>query len=772
MARKRLNKKVVAALGVAGFLGMIIVSVLMLGQLQQRDPQHFVELAQQAQEQESWKQSAMFYAKAFERSNDPIYLVRRGEVLLSDGEIGAAVDSWRQALVSQPDLIEAHVQRVSLIVDFARLDGRINDWLLVQEVAAAFLEVDAEMTGIEEALAHNAHGLALVHLASQDESNLDKGVAELQTAVQLAPEVTQYVLDLAGQYRRQGLLDEGKRLYEELIARHTEAGAESSKARLAYARNMVGSMGGAYQEAEEHFLKSIEFAEQEPKALLDAQLGYAAFLMQQWARALGEQVEQRSSLLPHDPPAKMIVALPATALFEKAEAIMRECSEGNPDAFEPFVQLAILYGAARRYGDVVEVCESRLARGLLRKGLEQRTNQLSAFTLNILASRACVALGVAAEDPESGDWLTRAATYVMDARGEFPSHPRALSQAGRVKLARGQDRAALSDFRGADEAYASYGVIDWENRIILTRLHLKLSEPGAALSVLEEVIARARTSRPRDAALWTLYAQVLFRNNELDRSLVASEQVLAFDPGNEDALRLKSAVYERQGKLTRAVDVFDDLPGSESVQALLEASEFFSDGATQRGLEVLRAALEKEPDNVRLVRTTVRELLNLDRAKEARQIVARALTLEPDDAGLRGLWLLTSEELTSDERQQKLLAIIEEEPDPYKRSLELIGFHEPEGDLARLLPLVEIALGHLVARNTPLARKATLAQHRILLKFQMRAAAELGDNETLEKARDDAAKHNVDGAGGKSLLGLYHDLRDETVKDAERSCHN
>ncbi len=745
MAKKRLNRNVVAALGLCGSLAMIILSVMMIQHLQRRDPQHFVKKAREAEEKELWTQAAMFYTKAFERSDDPGYLVLRGEMMLNEGDIGAAVDSWRQALVGQPDLIEAYVKWVSLVVDFSRLDGQINDWLAVQEVAEAFLAVGAPMTGADEALARNAHGLALVHLTPLDERNADKGEAELQAAVQLAPEVTQYVLDLAAQYRRQGRLDEEQGLYEELISRHSEPGAEASKARLAYARHMASSLRGAYQEAEQYFQESIDFAEGEPEVLLDAKLGYAVFLMRQWGRARGEEDEPAS----------------ATALFEKAEAIMRECSEANPDAFEPFVQLAVLYGSARRRADVVEVCESRLARGFLRKGLEQRRNRLSAFALNILASRACVALGVTTEDPESDEWLTKAEMYVMDARGEFPSHPRVLSQAGRVKLARGQDRAALSDFRSADEAYSSYGVIDWENKTILAQLHLKLSEPGAALSVLEKVIEKARTGGPKDAAFWTLYAQVLFRNNELDRALVASELVLAFDPGNEDAIFLKAAVYERQGKLPQAGAAYGELPGSEAGQALLEASELFSKGATQRGIEVLRAALEEEPDNARLVRAAVIKLMNLGRAEEAREIITQALALKPDDPEFRKLGLLTRQELTPAQRKEEILKIIEEEPDPYKRSLELISFHERENNETMLLPLIETALGHRVARDTPLARKSTIAQHRALLKLKLRVAARLGDNEALKDARDDAAKYNVDGAGGKSFLGLYHDFRDE-----------
>ena len=45
MARKRLNKNLVVTLTLSGFAMMVLLSVLMLTQLQKRDPKYFIALA-------------------------------------------------------------------------------------------------------------------------------------------------------------------------------------------------------------------------------------------------------------------------------------------------------------------------------------------------------------------------------------------------------------------------------------------------------------------------------------------------------------------------------------------------------------------------------------------------------------------------------------------------------------------------------------------------------------------------------------------------------
>lgn len=54
MARKQLNKTMVVGLTLCLFAFMVLLSVVMLRQLQRRDPKYFVDLAETALEHEEW----------------------------------------------------------------------------------------------------------------------------------------------------------------------------------------------------------------------------------------------------------------------------------------------------------------------------------------------------------------------------------------------------------------------------------------------------------------------------------------------------------------------------------------------------------------------------------------------------------------------------------------------------------------------------------------------------------------------------------------------
>src|SRR3990172_4758822 len=168
MARRRLNKNLVVVLALSGFAMMILLAVLMLGQLQKRDPKYFVALAERSAEQQQWQQAAMFYNEAWERSGDTGYLVEVGEMLLREGEVIKAIMCWRQALVHQPELLAAHERQLELMLQLARLYGTPQRWEQLRDAAEAMLRVVSGQTPRQKAFAHHANGLALLNLQSRD----------------------------------------------------------------------------------------------------------------------------------------------------------------------------------------------------------------------------------------------------------------------------------------------------------------------------------------------------------------------------------------------------------------------------------------------------------------------------------------------------------------------------------------------------------------------------------------------------------------------------
>ncbi len=745
MARKRLNKNVVLILTLFAFLLMIIVSALMLQRIRRRDPQYFVALARQYEDNEEWSSAVIFYKKAWDRSQDPAHLVSLGSALLNHGDLERAVASWRQALISRPSFTDAHLRNLELLLEIAELNARTARWTMVQEAAETFLASEAPRTDAQAAFAHHANGLALIGLADQDDGNAQRGEAQLNQAMVLAPDDVDYAIDLANHLLREDRRTEGEQLFADLIERYSSPGPQAAKVRLANANYLT--LKDEYDQAEQQYQQSLTLAADAPEARRDSRLGYAAFLTRQWMRGVQRGDENE-------------------AIFDQAETILKECVRTDPDAYDAYLSLTVLFRASDRHEDVIASCESRLKRGLSRQGVNAARNRLYAFQLMMQASQACVALAVDArgrdDEASRNEWLAKADDYVADARGELPSHPRIAAQSGRIKLARGLDREALEDLRSADEIYRSAGAIDWDNKLTLARVHLSFNEAGAAVSVLEEAVGAADRLPPHDAhRFWTLFAQALLANNELNRSLDITERVLAADADNADALRVKAAVLERQGRLVEAGTAFESATGNRIVAAILTAQQHALEGNLKRCVDVLQETLVDHPGDRRLVGAIVRALLRLDKREEARAIIDEALTRQPDDTSLKALAILAREDLSPKEREQAILEMINSVTDAHQRAVERTGFFLRKDDHENALPAIDEALSHMAQRDTPAARSATVGQHRALLSAKLTSAARLNNTAAMDEARDAAVRTNLDGAGGKSFLGLYHMQRQD-----------
>jgi tetratricopeptide (TPR) repeat protein len=741
MARKRLNKNLVVALTFCLFGAMLALSVVMLTQLRRRDPQYFVERAEQSAQRAEWKSAALFYRKAWERSDDATHLVAQCDVLLHSGELNLALAALGAALVNQPDFTPAHIRQLELRLEIANLYRKLEDWQRVFEGAETFLASAAKRTPAQEAMAHNAKGMALIALAGRDESNAEQGESALRRAVELAPGFVAFTIDLAEYLVRVDRSEEGKGLFVDLIERHAQPGEDAVHVRARYGGWLAKTL--QLDDAERYFKDAIARAGNQVAAVLEAKLGYGTLLALQWVRARdadepGAQVE---------------------ALFDRAEDMLRACIDLDPEGFDAYLQLVRLYGSARRHRDIVEVCELRLTRGFSREGVAGRRNQLETFNLMIQASTACTHEAVTAQkegDQETRQqWLTRAEQYLADARGEFASHPRVLSQSGQLKLARGLDREALEDLRAADEAYRSYDTIDWDSKRLLAQLHLRLNEAGAAKIVMEDVLQVARRTRRNDVSFWTLYAQVLFATNEFQRALAMTDRVLASVPDHADALRLKAAIYERQGRHGDAGRIVEAISGDKAVRAMLTAQQHVIEGDVEQTIAVLLEALEEAPGDARLVGAALRSLTDQGRWEEAQSIVTRALQSKPGDLKLRRLQILARQDLSIEKRADAILELIESEEDAFQRSLDLVGFHGRQGDFDTALKWIDEALRHLVAQDTPIARNSTPGQHRALLMAKLRLGARLDNASAMASARNESVQFNVDGAAGRSMVGLY-----------------
>lgn len=742
MARRRLNKNVVLILTLVGAMALVGISVVMLRSLQATDPARFAQMAEAAEAEENWELAVLFYIKAFERSKDPKYLVKRGNAAMEWGELRLARESWRKAVIEDPSLLEARMSELDLQFELAKLYRDLQHWLNVEESVDSLLESGIEISPERLAYVHHARGLALVNLKSQDEENPRKGMAALKKAVTLDPSNVDYAISLARQYVSINETGEAASVLDSLIAKHTQPGESASKAHLAYGEFLVTT--DRFDEAKKHFVKATELAAGDVEALQKARVNHATYISQVWSRRV--RVEGRSE--------------EANMILDEAKAILRRAIEAEPDSFEPYIQLAFIKERLlREHEETVALCEERLSREFSRKGIEAARNRFNVFMLNIWASEACVALAEDEAD-EKESWLSKAEQYLADARGEAPNHPLAYHQEGRIRLAQGRDRAALEAMRTADARYKAANRVDWELKTALASLHIRQDQPGAALELFEEVMPLAVTQRASDAIFWVLYAQALTETGEYRKAAAVLDPILLRRPNLAPALELKAAVLERMGQHKLAGEVVP----SSSTSAILRAKESLLRDDVDGALKTLREAHAAEPGDFRLTGALVAQLMRQERRDEAVEVIAQAKAANPESSRIDALGVWVDPELSEEDRDARLLAIIDEEPDEFRRMLDLVDFHQsrnhPEEALVALNRAIDLA-------QEDSADASVSSSLRSLLRLKMNIGWRLKDDKVMTSARDLAVKFDVDGAEGKTFSGLLHMLKKDWSRAAD-----
>jgi len=219
---KQLNKKLVATLTIAAMLVMAIAAGLLIKTFGGGDPTYFESKAREAAASGDHVRAASLYGKAWRqsKSRQGKYLVWAGEEYLQAGDIPNALRAWEQAILSDPNCVEAHEKKLDHALESYRETDSQKAWQLIDELAGRLLEVTdvaasrpstddparpritAEEADRLRAKGHYARGLALIALQSQRAQNKEDGIGHLKKACELAPKNADYADALASQYAR------------------------------------------------------------------------------------------------------------------------------------------------------------------------------------------------------------------------------------------------------------------------------------------------------------------------------------------------------------------------------------------------------------------------------------------------------------------------------------------------------------------------------------------------------------------------------------------
>ncbi len=164
------------------------------------------------------------------------------------------------------------------------------------------------------------------------------------------------------------------------------------------------------------------------------------------------------------------------------------------------------------------------------------------------------------------------------------------------------------------------------------------SRPEAAQPPVEEAPpavepapAPAPEAPPADAASLRRQAEAALAEGRMDRAQETSARALELEPLQPDSLLLRARVLAASGSWPQALRLMELEPVAGLADGVLLRAEILAVDAREeeQALELLRAAQARDPDDARLPEMEGRVLLAVDRQREGRERLLRALELDP-----------------------------------------------------------------------------------------------------------------------------------------------
>ena len=751
---KRLNKNLVVGLAALGFVVTTVAGVLMVYQLQKTDPAEFERRAEQYAEEADYARASAFFTRAYQASQDPVYLLRAGDMMALRARELDALKLYEQAVIADPTMVDAHDKMLDLRLEIAKVAMlRPEYWRAVQESADRLIEL--QDPNEKNAKAVYAKGRALLGLKEQDPQNEALGVSLMEEAVKLSPGTVDYAVDLADYYKGANEPEKADSIYENLLQHVGDTGKDAALARCYYARQISSKRDF------DRALELLTEAEKIAQAANDSETLALACVTE--AQAWVGKAQQVARDAAGKPEQESVRLDPHGEEFANAIKALNRAIEEDPEGFEAYMFLSTVYSRQGDAKKAIEVCDTRLAKPIAREGLEARQAQRWRYALLLQAAELYVNL--AAEEQEGSDQRTelaeKASVYIEDALGEIPNGSNAYHLRGRVKLIEGKNLEAIRQLEIAAEK--SYGT-NWRNSYYLALARMQEGQIGAARDAIEEAVKADWVS----SEVWNLFGRILLRMDQPKDAIDAVSQVLARNPRDPQALMIKAAAEEQLDQPDRALQTIDSIDVKAPMFVATKAQALAARGQIDTALELLTGALAENPESFPLVSAAVAIYKSSDEMDKAHAVLDKALAVEPESFELRFLDI-NLRNLPEDERNSELQKLIQQEPDEYLRAMRMATYYSAVNDKENELEQLGKALDLITSRATESARRAGDSALRSIMERRFVAAAELGSDERLQKIVDDATRLNVDAAEGLSYQGRLLLLRGRNAEADART---
>jgi tetratricopeptide (TPR) repeat protein len=794
MAKRRVNKNVVAFITVAGILLAVVVVAIATYNASRRDPAA-IALKAKAQESLDPRRAIALYRGAFDESKDARYLLEAARVAREMGNLNMMFGLLNAAYAQSPDdpaVLSTLLERYWEIRDFSmgqwrdvreravRLCQQQPDNLLALASLAEALEwlKDDEATRDERL----SIGGALEWLTLENASLADLADQILARAAEIDPTSAYVALVRA----RQSELRVAERLRDALQQRRPDVdqiGAQAAAERVAYLQPALAAhpddvplriacgqalvATGDWAAGRALLQAGIESQPEDPDLRFELARMCVRELRQRTQQAadaaraeLPDVTEEEAAALVQEAARS---AIDPTLVAEGLRSVHRAV-ELEPGLYNAYIiradlqrleweadgswkadprgrQKAILDSYATALSDNVGL-ES--FRAMLAKFRLERLQVISAGFENALSFHRSAA------DPETrAQALTYMRSFMGEAQTQYPEWAQTSLMEGHVAVIDGDLRLALRAFSRAEEQAERIGGRSAAQarlaREELSKLYRARGELGLALDYTVEVLESYRQERLRPPR-WVLlqHIDVLLG---LNRAQEALDQVVVIDQYWPDWPLLKAVRARALTALDRgdeALREMEQLPGDDPRYLLERARIAALNEDYDAALTALQRILETDPEDAATIDRFLRVLIAAERSDEARQFIRERLPTTSREAArvvLQGFDLMLSES-DPQVREQRRLEMIAAISDEYERAHEYFTFWRVKGDWQRAAEYLD-EMERLQPDDPDVQR------------LQFEVAMRTADCPRAERYAARLAQADVDRMGGALYRGRY-----------------
>ncbi len=359
-------------------------------------------------------------------------------------------------------------------------------------------------------------------------------------------------------------------------------------------------------------------------------------------------------------------------------------------------------------------------------------NTAAALTADLLMSRSANA-----DTQQQKQLQAEVQQIINELVAQEGETPRVKKLRGKLALNQGNAVAAAKDFDDAASQFSSAGDTEQylESLLLAANAHQRTGNWGAAVERLERVLQ----ARPNLPQVQLQLAGLLMQHRQYNQAAPLVDQVLATDPGNERAQRIKGALLARDASnAPQAIETFERLYSEGDPNALQPLAQLYlAQDRRPEAIDLLERHLDQQPDDVRAL-TVLLPMSEQVEAKQARIDAAEAAAVDPRAIAMMRRSLDADQpRMEIDELVDQLL---EDQDDPFLRALGEARLYAQANDADKT--------------REALARAAQLnPDHAEVIEMQFSLALQDGDTETAEALAERARANNTDLAQGEFYRG-------------------